>query len=91
MAKVPDAAQLLGRSAVLSALPASDLGALAATGVERRVRGGSDLFCAGDPCPEILVLLTGRARLWRLTSDGHLLVLRRCGSGEVFGQMAALD
>jgi len=81
----------LARSSVLSALGAADRAELMAAGVERRVRSESDLFRTGDPCPEILVLLSGRVRLWRLTDDGHVLVLRRCGAGEVFGQMAALD
>jgi CRP-like cAMP-binding protein len=81
----------LGRSPVLAALGAADRAALVAAGREQRVRGGSELFRAGDPCPAIQVLLSGRVRLWRLTEDGHVLVLRRCGPGEVFGQMAALD
>lgn len=86
-----DAAAALGRSAVLAVLTAADRSELVAAGSERRLRSGGDLFRAGDPCPEILVLLSGRVRLWRLTDDGHLLVLRHCSAGEVFGQMAGLD
>jgi CRP-like cAMP-binding protein len=91
MVKGTEVAVALGRSPVLAVLSVTDRQELAAAGVERRLRSGSDLFRAGDPCPEILVLLSGRVRLWRLTDDGHVLVLRQCGSGEVFGQMAVLD
>ncbi len=47
------------------------------------------LFFAGDPTHDILVLLHGQVRLWRLTQSGHELVLRVCEPGEVLGQMSA--
>lgn len=88
---VPDAAQLLARSAFLGALGAEACAALAAAGHVRQIDPDVELFRAGDPCEEVQVLLVGRVRLWRLTADSHVLVLHTCGTGEVLGQMSALD
>jgi len=85
------AEKLLARSPVFGALDAQARGALARAGRDATVAAGSELFCAGDPCEHVLVLLSGRVRLWRITADGHRLVLHLCEPGEILGQMSALD
>ena len=82
---------ILGRSPIFSILGAGELAGLASAGRRGVVQAGVDLFHAGDPGDTIQVILSGAVRIRRLTGDGHVLVLRRCGPGEVLGQMSAID
>jgi CRP/FNR family transcriptional regulator, cyclic AMP receptor protein len=91
MARGPDILEALRRSAVLGVLEPAERRALADGGTRRELAAGTELFHAGDPGAEILVLIRGRVRLWRLTGEGHVLVLRLCGPGEILGQMSAID
>jgi CRP/FNR family transcriptional regulator, cyclic AMP receptor protein len=81
----------LRRSLIFKTLSESELQLLAASGKSRRLEAGVDLFAQGDPCEVIMVITLGRVRLWQLTSDGHVMVLRICHPGEILGQMSALD
>lgn len=81
----------LALSPVLGVLAESEQDALLRTGTCHTFDAGQDLFRVGEVGTQIQILLHGRVRLWRLTTDGHLLVLRICPIGEVLGQMSALD
>jgi CRP/FNR family transcriptional regulator, cyclic AMP receptor protein len=91
MARGLDILEVLRRSAVLGVLEPAGRQALAEGGRKRTLGAGTELFRAGDPGTEILVLVRGRVRLWRLTPEGQVLVLRLCGPGEILGQMSAID
>ena len=91
MARSVDVSSALQRSFVFGALDGEARRELARAGSRSTLAAGTELFRAGDPCEEIGVLLRGRARLWRLTPEGHVLALRLCGPGEILGQMSALD
>jgi CRP-like cAMP-binding protein len=84
-------AEHLARSAIFGVLDADERVALARRGRSRAVPEETELFLEGDACREIQILLSGRVRLWRMTGDGHVLVLRVCEAGEVLGQMSAID
>ncbi len=86
-----EAQRALERSALLGILDEGARQELADAGRLRTVEKDTVLFFAGDPTHEILVLLHGRVRLWRLTRSGHELVLRVCEPGEVLGQMSAIE
>ena len=91
MARSADVIAALQRSFVFGVIDDEARRALARAGSSCTLAAGTELFRAGDPCEEIGVLLRGRVRLWRLTSEGHVLALRLCGPGEILGQMSALD
>ncbi len=84
-----EALRALERSALLGILDPDARQELVEAGRVQTVEKDTVLFSAGDPTDDILVLLHGRVRLWRLTRSGHELVLRVCESGEVLGQMSA--
>jgi len=87
----PDPADMLARSLVFGLLGRDERADLLHAGHQQRVPAGTDLFHAGDPCDQVQVVLAGGVRLWRMTPDGHLLVLHLCEPGEVLGQMSAVD
>lgn len=86
-----DQAELLRRSPVLGLLARQEREDLVRAGRVQAIAEGTDLFLVGDLTEAIQVLLAGRVRLWRLTADGHVLVLRICQAGEILGQMSALE
>jgi CRP/FNR family transcriptional regulator len=86
-----DPAELLRRSPVLGLLAREEREDLVRAGRVQVIADGTDLFLVGDLTEAIQVLLEGRVRLWRLTADGHVLVLRICQAGEILGQMSALE
>ena len=71
-------------------IPDLEIDGVPGTG-EQRFAPDTELFRDGDPCDRVQVILAGRVRLWRLTDDGHVLVLRICAAGEALGQMSALE
>lgn len=93
--KAPDKTAItpdvLAGSPVLGILSDIERRELAARGSRGTGRKDAELFRAGDPCHEVLVVLKGEVRLWRATAAGQVLVLRTAGPGEVLGQMSALD
>ncbi len=52
---------------------------------------GEELFAAGDPGHEMLLIVAGQVRLSRLTEGGDRLKLATLGPGEVVGEMAVLS
>lgn len=55
--------------------------------MEERPRG-TVLFQHGEPADGLFILKTGRVVLYRLTPDGHRMVVGTVGPGMVFGEMA---
>ncbi len=86
-----EALRALERSALLSILDQGARQELVEAGHVQTAEKDTVLFFAGDPTQDVLVLLHGQVRLWRLTRSGHELVLRVCEPGEVLGQMSAIE
>jgi len=53
---------------------------------ERRHKGAL-LYTPGDPGDRLFVLKQGSVSLYRVTLDGHKLVVRTLGAGTIFGEM----
>jgi CRP-like cAMP-binding protein len=90
-ARRPGLEEHLRRSPVIGQLSSEGRATLLERGRPRRVAGGSELFGLGERCAEILVILSGRVRLWRDAREGQVLALHGAGPGEILGQMSALD
>lgn len=86
-----EALRALERSELLGILDEDARRELVEAGRVQTAEKDTVLFFAEDPTRDILVLLHGRVRLWRLTRSGHELVLRVCEPGEVLGQMSAIE
>jgi CRP-like cAMP-binding protein len=56
----------------------------------RRVAGGGYFFYQGDPAAVLYVLSEGRVKFAQVTPEGHSVLLRVIGPGEMFGTVAAL-
>jgi CRP/FNR family transcriptional regulator, nitrogen oxide reductase regulator len=56
----------------------------------RRVRDGAHYFHQGDLATVLYVLTEGRVKFTQVTPEGHQLLLRVIGPGEMFGAVAVL-
>lgn len=71
-------------------LPPADLAAIAKVAQGHRVKQGELFFRQGEPTTTLYVLIRGRIRLTQVTPEGHQVILRIIGPGEMFGLIAAL-
>ncbi len=56
----------------------------------RSVQAGNFFFHQGDPATVLYVLIEGRVKFTQVTPEGHSVLLRVSGPGEMFGAVAAL-
>lgn len=56
----------------------------------RRVEVGAHFFFEGDPAAVLYVLIEGRVKFTQVTPEGHAVLVRVIGPGEMFGAVAAL-
>jgi CRP/FNR family transcriptional regulator, nitrogen oxide reductase regulator len=56
----------------------------------RRVKNDGFFFHQGDPARVLYVLVDGRVKFTQVTAEGHQVLVRVSGPGEVFGAVAAL-
>ena len=75
----------------LDLLDADDRRELEARAGRRRFKPGATLTHAGAPGAEVLVLVSGRAKVTIDTEDGRELVLTFCGPGHLIGEFAVID
>src|SRR5437764_706256 len=64
---------------------------LRARTVTRRFCAGAVLFHQGEPPGRVLVIESGRVKVYATTEDGHEAVLGFWGPGELIGELAAFD
>jgi CRP/FNR family transcriptional regulator len=86
-----DAAQLLGRVPVFSALGPNELAKVAEVAVPRRFDAGDVIFREGDESDTCYVVRSGHARAIRAHSDGRSITLANFGPGDIFGELAMFD
>ena len=75
----------------LDLLDADDRRELEARAGRRRFKPGATLTHAGAPGSEVLILLSGRAKVSIDTEDGREVVLTFCGPGHLIGEFAVID
>ena len=68
-----------------------DIRAIAQLGIPRRVEEGSYFFFDGDPANHLYVLLSGRAKLCQITTEGQQVNLRTLSPNQLFGAIGAID
>lgn len=67
-----------------------DLERILAGASVRRVEEGAVVFEQGMPADAVFILLHGRVKAVQVTADGHQIVVRHIGPGELFGIAPAL-
>ncbi len=70
---------------------ATDLDALRPLGSRRRLAAGSTLFSEGDEPFDVAIVEQGDIKLVTVATNGHEVVLDVAGTGEVIGELSALD
>ena len=91
MAANPDTAELLANSALFGSLTVADREAVAARMRPSEYATGQLIFSRGDEGRDIYLVTAGRVRLSILTGDGRELSLVHATTGDIFGEIAALD
>jgi CRP/FNR family cyclic AMP-dependent transcriptional regulator len=80
-----------GSEEFLDLLKQDDRRELEARAGRRRFRPGASLTYEGSRGAEVLVLLSGRAKISIDTEDGREVVLGFCGPGRLIGEFAVID
>jgi CRP-like cAMP-binding protein len=75
----------------LDLLDADDRRELEERAGRRRFKPGATLTHKGAPGSEVLILLSGRAKVSIDTEDGREVVLTFCGPGHLIGEFAVID
>ena len=91
MANAPSVADLLARSALFCTLGPAHRSSIAEEMRDVVLQPGETLFARGDPGNETYLVTEGRIRLSVLSSDGRELSFAHAVSGDIFGEIAALD
>jgi CRP-like cAMP-binding protein len=73
------------------ALTAAERDRLAEAGRRRRFPRGSTLFNEGERSDRVVILLTGRVKVSYFTENGKEVVLAVRSSGDLLGELSALD
>jgi len=76
---------------LLELLGTVELDALRQAGHVRHHEPGAVLFVEGDGCAQVYVLLAGLLKLSKSTVDGREVLLEIRGSGDVIGELSAID
>lgn len=84
-------AQLLGKTQLFGELDDASRLAVAKQMRESSFSAGQSIFARGDTGKDVYLVLEGRVRLSVLSSEGRELTFSHAASGEVFGEIAALD
>lgn len=86
-----DADEVLSRSALFSGLTPEATEPARAAMKQLAVRRGQTVFIEGEPGDSLYVLVQGKIKLSRSSSDGRENMLAVLGPGEVFGELSLFD
>ena len=86
-----DTVRFLSRVPMFQGLKASQLERLAGRFVPRSYAAGSDIVTQGKGGAGLFVVVSGRAEVIRVRTDGTKAVLNVFGSTDFFGELALLD
>jgi CRP-like cAMP-binding protein len=75
-------------SGFLGLLEAADRATLELLGRELRVPQGAVLMYEGEPGERVMIILSGRVKVTRLTDGGHEVLLSICDPGDVLGELS---
>lgn len=75
----------------VSVLTEEERAALAERAIARRFERGTALFCEHDDSDRIVIVLSGRVKVYSLTGEGREVVFAFRGPGDILGELSALD
>lgn len=81
----------LDPSEFLSRLPPNDAEELTKRGRPRRWPAGASLFLEGEQSTTVVVILSGRIKVFQLSEEGEETVLAVRGPGSLLGELSAVD
>lgn len=84
-------AVLLGKTALFGALERDDRAAVARRMHRAAFEPGQTIFVRGDAGSDVYLVVKGRVRLSVFSFDGRLLSFKHADTGDIFGEIAALD
>ncbi|WP_414689789.1 Crp/Fnr family transcriptional regulator [Nocardioides sp.] len=82
---------VLRQAPLFSALDDESMAALHASMSETKLRRGDVLFHEGDSGDKLYVVLDGKVKLGRTSSDGRENLLAIMGPGQMFGELSLFD
>ena len=82
--------KVIQRVAVLNGATDDDVRAIARLGIKRAVEDGSYFFFQGDKADYLYILMSGRAKLCTINSDGQQVNLRTLVPNQLFGALGAV-
>jgi CRP/FNR family transcriptional regulator len=80
-------AELLARIPLFKGLPEDQLDQLAQITIEQSCGRGEIIFSEGDEAKGFYVVIAGRIKIFKLSSDGKEQILHLFGHGEPFGEV----
>lgn len=86
-----EVAELLGQSALFSALPEQAREQLASYLHRRRYRSGEALFYQGDQGNDLFLIASGRVKIASHSPEGRESLVALLGKGEIIGELSMLD
>jgi CRP-like cAMP-binding protein len=84
-------AALLRTQPYFSTLDDDDLTFLASWMIERHFAKGEMIFLEGEPCQGLYLVCEGQVCIYKLSPEGREQVLRYCGTGTSFNEVAVFD
>lgn len=75
----------------MARLDPADRTALAQRGRQRRWPAGASLFLEGESCATVVIVVSGRVKVFSLTEQGEEIVLAVRGPGALLGELSAVD
>ena len=75
----------------MARLDPSDRTALSQRGRQRRWPAGASLFLEGEKCSTVVIVISGRVKVFSLTEQGEEVVLAVRGPGALLGELSAVD
>jgi CRP-like cAMP-binding protein len=82
---------LLRAQPYFAALDQEELALLAGRMIERRYAKGEMILLEGEPCQGLYLVREGQVRIFKLSPEGREQVLRYCGPGQSFNEVAVFD
>ncbi len=86
-----DVTGILRETSLLRSVPAEDLQILAASSRMRRFRRGQVVFTRSDPGDTVIVVVSGRIKVFVRSADGGELTLAVIPAGGVVGELGVVD
>ncbi|HWM56810.1 MAG TPA: Crp/Fnr family transcriptional regulator [Pseudonocardia sp.] len=75
----------------MARLDPGDRSALTQRGRQRRWPAGASLFLEGESCSTVVIVVSGRVKIFSLTEQGEEIVLAVRGPGALLGELSAVD